>query len=710
MAQPSPSQIIANIKRAVEDGHLPQASEHQSESPAPALDSTGYPAPDNPRALFEVLERGPFPEMRRREAVDQLSGTGLAGVFKRLIGRILRMVSGPQAAFNRKTIEAAEITAGEVDSLRQRIYWDVRGVHERLTAIDQQNQQLVLRNDALEKQVETLQQLVDRLGQDVATKAPQEDLAKLWDEVPGIHAAIAERASQSDVSKLWDEVAQLYKAIDARAGHHDIELLWSEIPKLVQAISERAAQEDLSKLWDEHTSLSTAVSERASQADMTKVWEEIPKLVAAIDGRASQVDMTKVWEEIPRLIAAIEARASHADVSKLWQEIGNLVAAVSERASQADMTKLWEEIPNLLKAINERVVYADLDALRKEMAKISSDFEPVWLQIQSLNQSIDDQVAGVWRGLSQRDSQHQLDFAAIKRLEQASASAETELREIRARLLTLREQLNMAEERIAAGPSTPQSASVPPASQTVAIEQPMTTLRGASADVQRKLDLAYLEFQRRFRGDEAELAERLGCYVPVLTEATGLAKPRVLDVACGDGIFLARLAREGWPVVGVDSNGPMVRIATERGVEVTKSDALEYLDALDAGTQDVVTALQFVEHLPPDVLFRFVAASLRVLKPGGVLLVETINPHTLKALHWFHLDLSHARLIYPEMLGLLCESAGFSEVTWKGINPVAEHERLQVLAESIESPNIERLNRVLFGEQDYYLIARKSSR
>jgi len=680
VAQPSPSQIVANIQRALAEDRppVPEPSVEPRSEGAPPAPTGGYPPPDNPRALFEVLERNALPEMRRREAVDQLSGNGLAGVLKRLAMRVMRLISGPQAAFNRKTIEAVEITAGDVDLLRQRVYWDVRGLHERLAAAEEQNRRALEEAAAVRAQLarETEERAallarVDALASRLAALETRADRDSA--QLATLTAALDSLATKQEIWRLWDEVKQIYSSIDARASQADMAKVWEEIPLLVQAISERA-----------------------SQADMEKVWLEIPRLVQAISERASQPDMTRVWEEIPRLVAAIEAQASQADMEKVWLEIPRLVQAISERASQADMTKVWVEIPKLVEAIEGRASHADVASVRAELG-------PIWTQISSLDHSINDQVGGVWRGIAERDAQQERDFAAIKALESITSAQGNDLREARARLLTLREQVQWLEENGASAPA--------PASHTASGPAPTAVPTPRSGDdIQRRLDRAYLQFQRLYRGDEAELKARLSRYVPILRGEFATAPSRVLDVACGDGIFLERLAEEGWSVSGVDINSAMVRVAVERGLDVSQCDALDFLDGVAPASFDAITALQFVEHLPPDVLFRFLMGAFKALRPGGLLLIETINPHTLKALHWFHLDLSHARLVYPEMLGLLCETAGFASFSWKGINPVAEHERLASPASEADRANIERLNQVLFGEQDYYLIGRKNAR
>jgi O-antigen chain-terminating methyltransferase len=42
--------------------------------------------------------------------------------------------------------------------------------------------------------------------------------------------------------------------------------------------------------------------------------------------------------------------------------------------------------------------------------------------------------------------------------------------------------------------------------------------------------------------------------------------------------------------------------------------------------------------------------AFRILKPGGQLVIETVNPHSPAALKTFWLDLTHTRPIFPESI------------------------------------------------------------
>jgi hypothetical protein len=51
---------------------------------------------------------------------------------------------------------------------------------------------------------------------------------------------------------------------------------------------------------------------------------------------------------------------------------------------------------------------------------------------------------------------------------------------------------------------------------------------------------------------------------------------------------------------------------------------------------------------------------LRALRPGGVWIAETVNPHRVASLKNFWVDLTHQHPIFPEVALALCGIAGFS--------------------------------------------------
>ena len=69
------------------------------------------------------------------------------------------------------------------------------------------------------------------------------------------------------------------------------------------------------------------------------------------------------------------------------------------------------------------------------------------------------------------------------------------------------------------------------------------------------------------------------------------------------------------------------------------------------------------EHLPPAALQGAARESHRALRPGGLLLLETVNPRSVTGfLEVYNRDLTHERPLHPDTLRFLAAAAGFSDV------------------------------------------------
>ena len=113
-----------------------------------------------------------------------------------------------------------------------------------------------------------------------------------------------------------------------------------------------------------------------------------------------------------------------------------------------------------------------------------------------------------------------------------------------------------------------------------------------------------------------------------IDERASLAGKKVLDVGCGGGILAEAMAQRGAQVTGIDMGEAPLAVARlhqlESGVSVDyeQSTAEEFAER-HAGTFDVVTCLEMLEHVPdPSSVIR---ACAKLVKPGGQVFFSTIN-------------------------------------------------------------------------------------
>ncbi len=112
-----------------------------------------------------------------------------------------------------------------------------------------------------------------------------------------------------------------------------------------------------------------------------------------------------------------------------------------------------------------------------------------------------------------------------------------------------------------------------------------------------------------------------------LDSLEGKTKGRnILDIGCGCGFFLAAARARGWKTAGIDISQPAIDYAnTVLGLSV------KHADSSDAGFADnafdVVTMWDVIEHLEDPVAV--LAQARRVLKPGGIIVIETPNAESL---------------------------------------------------------------------------------
>lgn len=167
---------------------------------------------------------------------------------------------------------------------------------------------------------------------------------------------------------------------------------------------------------------------------------------------------------------------------------------------------------------------------------------------------------------------------------------------------------------------------------------------------------AYKRFEDRFRGPEKRVMELQRPYLPLLD-----GHGPVLDAGCGRGEMLDLLRECDIACHGVDLDAGMVARCVAKGhAGAELASVTTHLAAVPDGHYGAIFSAQLIEHLPHELLDELLALATRKLRPGGLLIAETVNPHAPHALRAFWTDLTHQHPIYPEVALTLCELAGFA--------------------------------------------------
>lgn len=194
-----------------------------------------------------------------------------------------------------------------------------------------------------------------------------------------------------------------------------------------------------------------------------------------------------------------------------------------------------------------------------------------------------------------------------------------------------------------------------------AVDQAMQPLLDSANQAEHKaaqIDPLLVAFEDAFRGGRQAMRARVEPYLELIRE-TGAGSPEapVLDLASGRGEWLELLKEQQLVGRGVDSNRLFVEAGNGRGLQLTHGRAVDVLASLAEASIGAVTVMRQAEHLPLAELVEILDHSLRVLRPGGLLLLHGFNSESVV------LAASDAGMqgkpLPPEVMRWLVEARGF---------------------------------------------------
>ncbi len=337
-----------------------------------------------------------------------------------------------------------------------------------------------------------------------------------------------------------------------------------------------------------------------------------------------------------------------------------------------------------------------LDAQGQRVEQVDARYAQITAQIEAHYQQVSTQVETNYAQVGAQIETRYAELAAqLQGVREADSNAQAQARQQYDEFRATRERLLLAERRLRrilnAG-----NGDIGPAPH----EPPQAAVTAAA-------EMDYAGFEDRLR-TSAMVKDQQRIYLPYFA-----GKGPVLDVGCGRGEFLELMGAAGIEARGVDLDLDMVLLCKEKGLDAARCDLIEYLaNAADASLGGIFSA-QVIEHLTSAQLTALVTLAAKKLQPGGVIVLETLNPESLFVHYkWFWMDPSHVRLVHPQTLAFLLESAGFMEVAVNFASPPAGVLPIPSLPGGpgpIEDFNraTDYLNKLIYADQEYFMVGRK---
>jgi O-antigen chain-terminating methyltransferase len=134
----------------------------------------------------------------------------------------------------------------------------------------------------------------------------------------------------------------------------------------------------------------------------------------------------------------------------------------------------------------------------------------------------------------------------------------------------------------------------------------------------------------------------------------------VLDIGCGEGVFLEIMKTKKISATGVDISKNVVDGCLKKGLNVVCTDAFQFLKD-KSETYDGIIISNLVEHLHPEQVKDLLAKSFSSIKPNGILLAAMPDPKNIKDVFGdFWEDPTHVRMYPLNVLNKFFTAAGFS--------------------------------------------------
>jgi O-antigen chain-terminating methyltransferase len=200
----------------------------------------------------------------------------------------------------------------------------------------------------------------------------------------------------------------------------------------------------------------------------------------------------------------------------------------------------------------------------------------------------------------------------------------------------------------------------------------------------------YEAFTKKFKETGESLKEKQEIYLHFITP--------VSDYYSGGIVLNIGPNRKEWLELMKKNNMQLQHVPFSLSIQ---TEGMAQLQAMESESVIAVTIFHLVEYIDFDLLHALVHEADRILKPGGLLILETPNPENIRvASEQFYLDPARTKPIPPKLLSFVTEYHGFER------NKIIRLQENTMLA----AQKYTDIAQVLGGvSSDYAIIAQKKS-
>ncbi len=193
---------------------------------------------------------------------------------------------------------------------------------------------------------------------------------------------------------------------------------------------------------------------------------------------------------------------------------------------------------------------------------------------------------------------------------------------------------------------------------------------------------------------------------------------KILDIGCAMGFFLEAARESNWDVYGVELSTYAAKIAQQTLGQKIYNGALEAAKFED-GFFEVVVMSDLLEHVTDPA--SFLTEVMRIIKPGGLLMIVTPNLESLSAKimrrHWNHFNQEHLYYFSPGTISRFLKEKSFEVLdvypAVKAFNYIYISSQLKIHRVPIVTPIIKLLDKILLnnsiGQALFYAYAGEMS-